>query len=451
MSYHVKLGWKIFASLSPQGAEKTARSNPLFNIKGGRSFLRTLGGNPRAPYEPTTVEPTKNFHSALRSSKIELGIEGKQLSFTMPFDQMQQRLQVTIGLRKYFSCICASVKLQEFSVDDLATIFEFQDLKAHKALFGIISEILAVITSGNIAKKKLSGYPKIFPVVQVTDLGVQAGDVLHSLVEILTRHPIDERDVVDSVLEKNKSHKIDSTLVLIDKQGVLSYLPPGCTRYQADGNLQRFQNASSLLEFANAIRQDIRAGLTFESRIDRIVNDAKYFLPDSISSQKMWELLVQELSMQYELEQEGKLHLSPGITAALPSQHNSVLVQQFFSKEISMGDKYNVTGQVGAVGPNSRAERNIFNQVLQQAASTIDLPALALELAMLRNSMREQATEIEHDQAVVSIGAAESAAKQQNGVDALEHLKSAGKWAFDVATTIGATIAAAAIQTAIGL
>jgi hypothetical protein len=65
--------------------------------------------------------------------------------------------------------------------------------------------------------------------------------------------------------------------------------------------------------------------------------------------------------------------------------------------------------------------------------------------------MRNQATEIEHDQAVASIGAAESSAKKHDGAGALENLKSAGKWAFDVATNIGTSVAAKAIQTAIDL
>ena len=133
------------------------------------------------------------------------------------------------------------------------------------------------------------------------------------------------------------------------------------------------------------------------------------------------------------------------------TRHNQVFVQQFISQEISMSDQYSVTGQVGAFGPNAKAENNTFNQVMQQAASNLDLPALTVELAALRNSMRNQATEVEHDQAVASIGAAENAAKRQDGVGALEHLKSAGKWALEVATKIGAPVAAKAIQTAIGL
>jgi hypothetical protein len=130
---------------------------------------------------------------------------------------------------------------------------------------------------------------------------------------------------------------------------------------------------------------------------------------------------------------------------------DQIVVQQFFSKEISMGDQYNVRGQVGAFGPNAKAENNTFNQAWQQAAANLDMKALAAELATLRASMRQQGTEIEHDQAIASIGAAESAAKNQDGAGALGHLKSAGQWAFDVATKIGTTVAAKAIQTAIGL
>lgn len=135
----------------------------------------------------------------------------------------------------------------------------------------------------------------------------------------------------------------------------------------------------------------------------------------------------------------------------LLSQSDQIVVQQFFSKEISMGDEYNVTGQVGAVGPNAKAESNTFNQAWQQAAADLDLTTLAAELATLRASMRQQATEIEHDQAIASIGSAEGAAKKKDGSSALGHLKSAGLWAFDVATKIGTTVAAKAIQTAIGL
>lgn len=454
MSYQVELGWKIFSSLSPQAAEKTQRSSALFNIKGTSSFLRTLGGNPRAPYVPVTLEPTKNLHNALLQTKSALGIDGKQFTFTVLFDQLQQRLQVTVGLRKYLSCVCASVKVQAFSVECLSDVFKLQNIKSHKRLFKFVSEILAITTSGVIHTKKLSAPPKVFPVVKIKSLGANADDTVHRLVEILTRHSIEELDIIGLVVRKNKIHQIDKTLVLIDRQGVLSYLPPGCSSHEIDGNLQRFKNASSLLEFAVAIKRDLKAGFISPELIVRIVRDPKYFLPDSISAQKMWGVLMDELSIYFDLERVGELIFPSGSGYAETCgvdffRNKQVLVQQFFSSEISMGDQYRISGQVGAVGPKAKAENNLFRQVLQKEEPELDLVALAAELAILRNSMRPQATEVEHDQAIAYIGAAENAAKVLDVQKTLIYLKSAGDWALDVAAKSGLNNAARAIKLAV--
>jgi hypothetical protein len=50
---------------------------------------------------------------------------------------------------------------------------------------------------------------------------------------------------------------------------------------------------------------------------------------------------------------------------------------------------------------------------------------------------REPATSAEQDLAIGPVAAAESAASKGDGAGALEHLKGAGKCAFDVATKIG--------------
>ncbi|MCF1486388.1 hypothetical protein LZ838_03300 [Pseudomonas sp. AA27] len=141
-------------------------------------------------------------------------------------------------------------------------------------------------------------------------------------------------------------------------------------------------------------------------------------------------------------------------TATEPTSINKIYHisnNQTIIKESHMGDQYNITGQTGAIGPNSKAENNTFNQILQQSAASLDLPVLATELSSLREAMRTKATDLEHDQALVSVGAAEKSARQNDGGGALKHLKSAGEWAFDVATKIGTTVAAKAIQTAIDL
>jgi len=119
-------------------------------------------------------------------------------------------------------------------------------------------------------------------------------------------------------------------------------------------------------------------------------------------------------------------------------------------QEIIMGDKY-VTGQAGAVGPNSHAHDMTFSQIWNQVEGTIDLPRLANELGLLRQEMKKEAIEPEQDVAVGAIAAAEQAAKSGNGPKALEFLKSAGKWALDVAEKIGVGVATAAIKSTLGI
>ena len=111
----------------------------------------------------------------------------------------------------------------------------------------------------------------------------------------------------------------------------------------------------------------------------------------------------------------------------------------------------NVSGQIGAIGANARTEGNTFAQTWTQAASGIELPALASELALLRAELRKLATDVEHDQAVASIGSAEVAAKKNDGENTFKYLKAAGKWALETATKIGAQVAVKAIESAIKL
>ena len=65
--------------------------------------------------------------------------------------------------------------------------------------------------------------------------------------------------------------------------------------------------------------------------------------------------------------------------------------------------------------------------------------------------MRKVAVEVEHDLAIASVGAAEIAANNQDGEAALNRLKAAGKWALEMATNVGTTVAVKAIESAMGL
>ena len=119
-----------------------------------------------------------------------------------------------------------------------------------------------------------------------------------------------------------------------------------------------------------------------------------------------------------------------------------------------MGDKYEISGQAGAVGPNAHANDNTFNllqQIGSQIEKSMDLAALASELEVLRQTLKKEAVTEEHDLAVVDIGSAKKAAEAKDSGKLAESLKSAGNWAFDVATKIGVSLASEALKHSMGM
>lgn len=122
-----------------------------------------------------------------------------------------------------------------------------------------------------------------------------------------------------------------------------------------------------------------------------------------------------------------------------------------YSERVEKGDKYNIQGQTGTVGPGAHAHDLNINQLWNKYSSEIDLKQLAGDLSNLRDSLIKKADEPEHYRAIAEVSEAEDASQANDGPKALEHLKKAGKWAFSVAENIGTTIAAEALKKAMGL
>ncbi len=121
----------------------------------------------------------------------------------------------------------------------------------------------------------------------------------------------------------------------------------------------------------------------------------------------------------------------------------NVLIQ-----EVIMGDKY-IAGQVGAQGPESTAHDMTFNQIWAQTSNDFDLNALANELGILREHLKQEATGPEHDIAIGAVANAEIEAKKGNGPKTLEWLSKAGHWALEKGAAIGVAVASEAIKKSI--
>jgi len=119
-------------------------------------------------------------------------------------------------------------------------------------------------------------------------------------------------------------------------------------------------------------------------------------------------------------------------------------------KEIIMGDKNTNYGQAGAVGRNAHVHDVNFTQVWAQKSKDLDLPRLAQELQDLRKQMANKAETAEQYSAISAVASAEEQAKKNQGPGVLEYLSKAGKWALDVATDIGKSVAVEALKSSLG-
>jgi hypothetical protein len=120
------------------------------------------------------------------------------------------------------------------------------------------------------------------------------------------------------------------------------------------------------------------------------------------------------------------------------------------SRENVMGDHYEVTGQVGAVGPKAVAIGQHFTQIWDKSSAEIDLSQLANELHLVRQAARSASDgDPADDMALGELASAEIAAKEGDGPKALLYLARAGKWALEVAKSIGVPVAVKAIESAI--
>jgi hypothetical protein len=153
------------------------------------------------------------------------------------------------------------------------------------------------------------------------------------------------------------------------------------------------------------------------------------------------------------LESEKESVLLKGKVLSLEWTVKEILSRPTFYLErgdARMGDEYNV-GQAGAVGPHSHAHDMTFNQVGGNIERSMDLSALAGELATLREAMSREAKEIGHYIAIGEVAKAEEAANAKDSSRMAQSLKAAGKWTLDVATKIGTSLATEALKESMGM
>lgn len=237
--------------------------------------------------------------------------------------------------------------------------------------------------------------------------------------------------LIDQALQSQKT---------IQQPGAIAMSP---THHKAQNPIER--NAWQLLsimiekdraEFDNAELQEISG---IEDAYD--INDAIEWLEERGAVAVDWE--------------DGPMTSDVKIAIVTLKGRGKSLYQGYLSSQTEPGTHPSVINQhfYGNVGNVATGSHNFDQNATMQKGwdQGLDLPRLVQELTQLRSAMLAEATEPEQFAQVGEVAKAEIEAKKDDGLKALEHLKNAGNWALDVATKIGTTLAAKAIERSIGL
>ncbi|MEQ9866515.1 hypothetical protein [Pectobacterium aroidearum] len=307
MKYCVRLEWLVITKVPYSNIYKSGDNKILFNPKGGRSFLRGIGGNILSQYSPIVLEPTALFHSTLSTFRDKYGFTGKRFPYVSNFLLPGVLARVNINLHLFDSVLCVKVSISdiEIKLENNISFKDIQNLNQNKNIALLVKKTIAMIFEGNRDALPIGTMPKTYPAIRIVPLGKDHHNWKLEMVELVTRHEKLLDSVAHSVLEKNAAHQIDQSLILFDKQGIVSYVPYAAPE-TTSGNLKRYKNAVSMLELAAILKIQIESYQVLSEKEEQLINNPDEAIPDSISSQNIWVLANKELKLPSILKRNNK-------------------------------------------------------------------------------------------------------------------------------------------------
>jgi nucleoside phosphorylase len=369
MQEKTEVTWKVSKRLPINGVDHT-RNSKLFNVRTGKTFLSSAGGNLPASFMPFVLEPTKYFYDLLTPHLADLGFKGKKLPFSYSAHGKQNLVNINIRLYAH-RFVVLTLNYVELNEDDRQPNFRsIQDLRAHTQIFKLVKLILGLMESGNLPAFLSANDPKWYP---LTFIEFSEDNLVSDFtaVETLTRHPNPNSAVVNKVLEKNIPLQVDSTSLLVDRQGILGRLcTTSMTPDEEAGAKKRFVSACSLFEVAIAVRLFLETRAAehelIHSELDGVSQLVENFIglfTSSTSGKNCWTLLVEEFSLSTHLKNFKNQIMS--LTPTARSQHVDVLIICALAEEAGYAlkciensrvieDKQGIHYTVGVAGEGSR-------------------------------------------------------------------------------------------------
>ncbi|MBA4252207.1 MAG: hypothetical protein C0442_10870 [Chlorobiaceae bacterium] len=363
MAYKTKITWKVFQETNQNSPDYGLTGHLLFNVVKSKAILRDIGGNIDPLYIPFVLNPTIVFFQTLKTcrrfpyiQKVSDGIATHDVS-------------LDVGIHLFEKEICLTVCIDEITLDEKVNLASFQKLENHPEIHKLVIKILSMIVTGSRSSTAISNRPKIYPCLSITSENGQSDLTDKQLVSLLTRHPEPLKNIVDAVLSKNSHHQIDSTYSLVDRQGVLCYIPSTATEEEKNGNKRRFKSCAAAVEFAAAISHELENFSQLSSKfpiskIATFIENADSAVPKSTSAQNLWLLLVKEFYLLSKLKKaqflytnihnkmaQNKIHKVLIVTVAKPE---STAVIDIFTDEAGNPMQYvdvdgNLYGSFGVI------------------------------------------------------------------------------------------------------
>ncbi|MCU0126606.1 hypothetical protein N8H41_21735 [Pseudomonas vlassakiae] len=301
MRRRVKLQWLVITELNHYGADSLSKLELLFNRKGGRSFLRSIGGHIRTTYAPIVLEPNDIFYSAMSRLQKQVNFSGKKFPYTINdfFEGKTNRLNV--GLHLFGQTLAIRLSLDEFEINESYDLSFFQLLDNHPRIKKIALQLIAIVISGDRHASGNSNLPKSYPAIRLESLQPDPEDWKKWSASLLCRHAAMLDSVLEHVLDKNQAHQVDHSQLLIDKQGIVSYVPFSYP-LSSPGNQQRYSNAYSMLELAAVLKSQLSKAAELPEDAINLITNAEEAIADSVSAQRAWNLICREFKLRIELK-----------------------------------------------------------------------------------------------------------------------------------------------------
>lgn len=349
MRFQIKLRWKVVTRLASPEAGELLRTGLLFNQRGGRSFIRSIGGQIRTTYEPVVLEPTDVFHQALSKVRGTLGLRGHKFPYEMDSFAPGVSNRLNVAVRLYGQAVCLTFDLDSFVLEADTDLARLQKLESHLQLAQFVRAVTGIVASADRGAYPLPSLPKYYPVMQIASLDVDAALTNADLVALVTHHPLPRDEVVTAVLEKNQPHQVDRSTLLVDKQGIVSYVP-GHAHATLRGNLQRFENASSMLELAAVLRVQLKSSVHLPEDVKRVISSAHDVIPESVSAQNTWNLIVDEFELKSELQNSSPVPMRPSkervLVVAVTQVEVDALLSVFAADTGRSAEPFKVNGYI---------------------------------------------------------------------------------------------------------